>query len=579
MFTFFHGLKSMHVKPALFVYPTILLITAIMFTHCSNFFTDDAVNKNRTTITIFNTKKATVDKRIFGHFLERPGKKELGVEAAWDSVRGGLRKDVLALLDSMNIPLLRFPGGSVVEYGPEWTNLIDNAPHREEKIRSEGFRFGFDEFMELCNQLQCEPLLAVAAARSLFPWKKETLAHTIEMAQALVAYMNVPLDNNLPKHLKIWPRIRAQNGHENPYNVKLWQIGNEPFLAFGEHLRNTKKFTNGQIRQTYVSIMDTLITAMKSVDSSIAILIEAQMDDNDPPIPMVDTLLAALGDRVDYVTQHLYRPWKVEQILKGDSVYSPDSFTQADFWNAAVAVPDIDSVTGESRYMTKSFDIVKQHPIPLAITEWNWNGWYDKNLLEQNADLVMGEWAKGVGAATFLLAMIKEAQYIKIAAQSMIVGNSWKITGIDIKPDDPEYLYWRPTARVIGLNSRNHGAHLYRSEIKNSPVFSQPFTLTNIKPAKKVAAIDVVVTGGGDSLFIHLVNRDYTRDISVLVNLEGFNNTNKTGTLKILHEKNFKLGAPIIAAEKEVPVSRNNKSLSLTMPARSVGVIIVQLRA
>ena len=43
----------------------------------------------------------------------------------------------------------------------------------------------------------------------------------------LVAYCNAPLGAKLPKGMPDWPAVRAKNGHPEPYNVRIWEIGNE----------------------------------------------------------------------------------------------------------------------------------------------------------------------------------------------------------------------------------------------------------------------------------------------------------------------------------------------------------------
>ena len=69
-----------------------------------------------------------VDRRLFGQFLERPSWGETGPEIATDT-NGVLSAEVVSMLRAMQIPIVRFPGGTDVDY-VDWTDMISNVPRR-----------------------------------------------------------------------------------------------------------------------------------------------------------------------------------------------------------------------------------------------------------------------------------------------------------------------------------------------------------------------------------------------------------------------------------------------------------------
>ena len=71
-----------------------------------------------------------IDPRIFGQFMERPSwAGEIGPEAALISGTNTLRPDARDLIRNMQIPIVRFPGGTDVDH-VDWLDMIDSVPGR-----------------------------------------------------------------------------------------------------------------------------------------------------------------------------------------------------------------------------------------------------------------------------------------------------------------------------------------------------------------------------------------------------------------------------------------------------------------
>ena len=119
-----------------------------------------------------------IDPRLFGQFMERPSWGEIGPEGALVPGTNRLQPDVYELLHRMGVPILRFPGGTDVDF-LDWRDMISNVPgrgaDRPVSIGHQGDRvtnnFGYDEFLRLCKNLKSEPIIVVTF-REAFLGKK-----------------------------------------------------------------------------------------------------------------------------------------------------------------------------------------------------------------------------------------------------------------------------------------------------------------------------------------------------------------------------------------------------------------------
>lgn len=125
----------------------------------------------------------------------------------------GFRKDVISCFKELQVPVVRYPGGNFCATY-RWQDGIgpkDKRPVRPE-LAWEGIEpntFGTDEFMQWCDVVGAEPYLCLNMGTG-----------TLEDALAWLEYCNG--DKNT-----YYANLRRQNGHEKPYEVKYWALGNE----------------------------------------------------------------------------------------------------------------------------------------------------------------------------------------------------------------------------------------------------------------------------------------------------------------------------------------------------------------
>ena len=162
--------------------------------------------------------KEAIDRNIYGHFAEHLGRCIyegfwVGEDSDIPNTRG-IRNDVVAALRAMKIPVLRWPGGCFAdEY--HWKDGIGPREKRPTMVNThwggvtENNHFGTHEFLDLCEQLECEPYICGNLGSG-----------TIEEMADWVEY--ITFDGKSPM-----ADLRRQNGREEPWKLRYFGVGNE----------------------------------------------------------------------------------------------------------------------------------------------------------------------------------------------------------------------------------------------------------------------------------------------------------------------------------------------------------------
>jgi len=177
--------------------------------------------------------KDTINKNIYGHFSEHLGRciydgYWAGESSPVKNVRG-IRSDIVEALRKIKIPVLRWPGGCFAdEY--HWKDGIGPRDKRPTMINThwgrvtENNHFGTHEFLDLCEQLGCEPYICgnvgSGTVREMQEWVED-----------------ITFDGQSPM-----ADLRRKNGREEPWKLKFFGVGNENWGCGGnmtpEHYAN-----------------------------------------------------------------------------------------------------------------------------------------------------------------------------------------------------------------------------------------------------------------------------------------------------------------------------------------------------
>lgn len=175
------------------------------------------LSENRAIINV-DSGSQTISQYIYGHFAEHLGR--CIYDGFWVSPESripntrGIRTDLVQALRQIKLPVLRWPGGCFAdEY--HWQDGIGPTASRPAMVNThwgggtENNHFGTHEFMDLCEQLGCEPYISGNVGSG-----------TVREMQAWVEYLT--FDGQSPM-----ADLRRANGRATPWPVRFWGVGNE----------------------------------------------------------------------------------------------------------------------------------------------------------------------------------------------------------------------------------------------------------------------------------------------------------------------------------------------------------------
>ena len=228
-----------------------------------------------------------IDPRIYGSFIEHLGRAVYGgiYEPTHESADDmGFRKDVLELVKTLKVPVVRYPGGNFVS-GYHWEDGIGDRSKRPRKLdlawsSIETNEIGIDEFQEWVKRAGAEINMAVNLG-----------TRGADDARNLVEYCNLDTDT-------YYANLRRKNGFDKPFGIKLWCLGNE---MDGEWQIGHKT------PQEYARLACETAKMMKLTDPSIELV---ACGSSAPSMPTFGewerTVLRECYDHVDYLSMHSY---------------------------------------------------------------------------------------------------------------------------------------------------------------------------------------------------------------------------------------------------------------------------------
>jgi len=263
-------------------------------------------------------------------FTQNEGKFKIGTISLMpaDNIKGW-RKDVVGLLKELNAPVYRWPGGNFVS-GYNWRDGVgenrDKRPPRKNPAWQgvESNDVGIHEYMELMEMIDAEPFVAV-----------NTGLGTLEEVAEEVEYCNGSKDTPMGK-------LRAKNGHPEPYNVKWWAVGNEMYGSW--------QLGHMPIEQ-YTKKHNEAVKAMWKVDSSIKPIAVGEVGE------WSREMLENSSDYMSLISEHIYVKEKVD---------IPEHTAQL-----------ADAIRGKAdahRQYRKEIKGLARKDIDIAMDEWNY--WY-----------------------------------------------------------------------------------------------------------------------------------------------------------------------------------------------------------
>jgi alpha-N-arabinofuranosidase len=274
---------------------------------------------------------------------------------------GKFRPDLLLSLKGLKAPFIRWPGGSFASTY-KWQDGIGPAVKRIYHPNvmwggySDYYGFGTDEFLELCRQLGSDPLIVLAA-----PSTKQA---SVDSAMNWVHYLIDPATTT-------WGKMRAANGHVEPYKIPYFQIDNEPM-------------NNGFTPDQYAEIVKVYGSQLRKIAPGSKIIACGQKRSND--LNWSQKVIDIAGDNFDILGCHNYE-------------YEPENF-QSGVQRISDYLIKLDQYIQNSKHLA----------IKIAVLEWSLCSTYD--------------WRSGLHTAGSLMAYERLSPQLNMTCPALLMRNT-----------------------------------------------------------------------------------------------------------------------------------------------------------
>lgn len=428
----------------------------------------------------------------------------------------GFRQDVIRAVREFGMPAIRLPGGNFVS-GWDWKDSIGPKAQRKAHLdlawrQYETNEFGHDEYLQWARKAGVEPLYTLNLGTG-----------DINDAIACVEYTN-------HEGGTYWSDLRRQNGQADPYNVKVWYLGNE--MDGPWQIRSWEKDPTG-----YGVLAHETSKAVKWVDPSIETVACVSCSPYLATYPKWDVdVLEQCYDSVDYVSLHHYHAapeGDVGALLNASSEFEAYIRTE-------LAVCDyMKSRRRSKKTMMLSFDEYAAMYKP-AGTTWTGNAGIipsdqftangkDRPVLRfdpgAKGDGVMAQrlqrnqMLSALGSASIIMTLLRHADRIKIGCMT---GGAHMAIAFD-----NEHV-WKSAAYYPYYLMNKYGRGTSLLPVVEGPTFDVPGykvdEFAQCPSHEGVQAIEAasVVDDQTGELRVFLVNRDILEDVLTDLDLRGF---------------------------------------------------------
>ena len=473
---------------------------------------------------------------LFMQFAEPLGTADSSIDAAWDFAKDCWQPKALEMVRRLAPPMLRW-GGCFASYY-HWREAVGPMAERipMHNICWDGVflnHVGTAELVELAKVANAELLFCVNfESEGSEHWGHATpgddrRGNAAEAAD-WVRYCNDP-DNAL----------RKKHGHEAPYNIRYWQIGNETGYDEG----NFNRFQNAAKAPEFIK-------AMRAADPRLKLIVWGDGPNQEWQqrykaglnSDWAESICEAVGDTAEMVAFHNHFGLGEKYHALHELNYLKD---------ADLTWQKIMEATGDFedriRYMEQS---VAPYGRKLAMTESHFV------LAGRHRGDLLSTWYAGVAYARCANILQRHGNVMEIATLADFMGNRWQNNAIMLPTPmwtaDPAYFL--PAGTIMGLYSHHIGQQALAVQAPDG--------------------VDAAASRTGNTVFLHLVNLDRTTAKRIDFNVFG---TDKTPSriLQICADPTDTVydTCPDIFEPKDVAPS----GTSYTLPAASVAVVEFQI--
>jgi alpha-L-arabinofuranosidase len=411
---------------------------------------------------------------LYMQFMEPLGTTDGSVEAAWDYDADDWRRDLVDTVKDLAPDVIRF-GGLFCRYY-KWREGVGPVAARPTMRNyvwggKESNRVGTHEFVDFCRRVGAEPLYCVNflsdGRRQYWKTREGNRSGDTQEAADWVSYANDP-DS----------RERKAHRVHQPYNIKLWQLGNET------------SYDDGFTKDEAIDQTIAFAKAMKARDPSIQLIGWGDRGWGKDSSYWADDLLKRAGEHIDYVAFHTMG----QQLRRPDTVLRGRRYEERpeQAWEELMGLADnIETRLSECQQVVSS----QSSRTGIAITEGH------LSLRPHNANPILYEWLTGVFHARVMNIFQRHGARVKIATAADFCGTRWTVNAVMMQvPAGISYLM--PVGSVMRLFKRCNGKQAVA--VKSAPT-----------------DLDIAASRKGNRLFLHVANMNYDRSREVTLAVEG----------------------------------------------------------
>ncbi len=485
---------------------------------------------------------ATIDERLYGSFIEHMGRAVYTGIYEPDHVlanKNGFRQDVIDLINPLNIPLIRYPGGNFVS-GYRWEDGVgpkDKRPIRPELawFAKETNQVGTNEFMDFLKQVNADGMMAVNLG-----------TRGAQDAANLLEYCNF-------KGGTYYSNLRIAHGYPAPHNIKLWCLGNEmdgPWQICSK------------TAEEYGRLACETAKMMKWLDPTIELVVCGSSFREMPTFGEWErTVLRHTYEHVDYLSLHSYYMNNDNDVFSFlASNICMDRFIK----EVAAICNEIKAEKGSDKDIMLSFD--------------EWNVWYhykkdnkepEKWIEARPIEEELYDFADALLVGSMLITLINNSDIVKIACFAQLVNTIAPIM------TEPGGRAWVQTTYYPFLYTSQYGRGKAIKVDLESPVYA-------CCKDDDIPYIDctAVLSEKVDEVTLFIVNKNLEEDISCNVSLAQFS---FEGVIEWVTLSGYDLSCVNTAENKLVqPTQCNsftiaNQTISLTLQKASWNMLRLKL--
>ena len=479
-----------------------------------------------------------IDKRIYGSFIEHLGRAvytgiyEPGHPTA-DKL--GFRQDVVNLVRQLNVPITRYPGGNFVS-GFHWEDSVGPVAQRPHRLdlawkTTETNEVGLHEFCDWARQANTEVMYAVNLG-----------TRGVDDARNVVEYCN-------HKNGTYWSDLRVKNGAKDPFDIKLWCLGNEMDGPWQMGAKTAYE---------YGRVANEAAKVMKWVDDSIETVACGSSSTTMPTFGEWEyTMLTECYDNVDYVSLHRY----YGNPHNDTNDFLASTMDLDEFIKTVASI--CDAVKGKKH---------SKKQVNLSLDEWN--VWYHSN--QQDQELYKTEpWGNALPlledvynfedallVGLMLITMLKNADRVKIGCLAQLVN---VIAPIMTSKGGGA---WAQTIFYPVMAASNLG----RGKSLLPQITCEKFDTKHYNDVPVVDAAAVLNEDGGVTIFA--VNRDLKEDVALDCDLRSFGDLHVVSHTVLHHDDMKAINTESNPNEvKPVEVGAPKPGEAVLLPAASWNVI------